>query len=369
MSQAIQFNRASLPGSIRRDGGGGVAYVQSEPPQFGPRPPRFDAKKIVAAGRRIAQNDLHLDTNETAMFLRSLLYIMPQAYEFKYPEIKYASLFPVNYSVPTGAKSHAFREFDEMGTAQLMDNYGDNAPNAERLGLETIGQIFSVRSEYTYSLQDLRSQAFSGIPLDAMKAVTARRIIERKCDALAAVGDTAHGFTGIANDANITSVTASTKTAGGLKWGVLAGQTVTPNATANEILNDCNILLNGVFVTTKGTHTPDTLVFGTQNWALINTMRLDSFNMVTVAAYLMQALPWLKALEYWPQLDTANAGNERILCMQRSPENFQIIIPQEFEQLPPQAQNMAFKVPCHKRFGGVQMRFPKAISKMDGTAP
>lgn len=361
---------ASLPSSVRRDGGSGTAYVRPKPPTspFLPKAPRLDSKELRRQCSILHQTG-KLDANETAMFLRSLLYIMPQPYEFKYPEIKYASLFPVNYSVPTGAKSHAFHEFDEMGNAQLMEDYADNAPNAERLGFETIGQIFSVRSEYSYSIQDIRSQMFSGIPLDAMKAVTARRIIERKCDALAAIGDTAHSFTGIANDANITSVTATTKALGGLKWGTLSGSTVTPNATAAEILNDCNIGLNGVFVTSKGTHTPNTIVFGTQNWAIINTLRLDSFNMVTVANYLLNALPWVQSLEYWPQLDTANAGNERILFMERSPENFQIIIPQEFEQFPPQPQNLSFKVPCHKRFGGVQMRFPKSIAKMDGTAP
>lgn len=366
--QAIQFDKSKLPSSVRKDGGSGIATTRRMPPRspFLPPEKKLDAKTLAKQVQRLCDHG-HLDANESGMFLRSLLYIMPQAYEFKYPAIKYADLFPVNYSVPTGAKSHAFHEYDEMGNAQLMDNFGDNAPNAERLGFETIAQIFSVRSEYSYTVQDIRSQMFSGIPLDAMKAVTARRIIERKCDALAAVGDTAHSFTGIANDTNITSVTATTKTAGGLKWGNLSGSTVTPNATANEILNDCNILLDGVFVPTKGTHTPNTLIFGTQNWAIINTMRLDSFNMVTVAAYLLSALPWIDALEYWPQLDTVNAGAERILCMERSRENFEIIIPQEFEQFPPQPQNLAFKIPCHKRFGGVQMRFPKSISKMDGT--
>ncbi len=359
----------TMPASLRRDGGRAIATVKRAPPvsPFAPKRRRLDARtiaKVLKFSEQLGQ----IDANESAMFLRSLLYIMPQPYEFKYPDIRYADIWPVNYSVPTGATTHGYHEYDELGTAQIADNYGDNAPNAERVGYEVTGNIYSLRSEYSYSIQDLRSQAFSGIPLDAMKAITARRIIERKCDALAATGDAVRGFTGMANATGITAVTASTKTAGGLRWGTLSGSTVTQNATANEILNDVNTLLDGVFVTTKGTHKPDTLVLGTQNFAIVSTLRLDNFNMTTIGAYLLSSLPWLKSIEYWPQLDTAGAGSlERILCAQRSPENFQLIIPQEFEQFAPQQQNLVFKVPCHKRFGVPQVRFPKSISFMDGT--
>lgn len=366
--QAIGMpNFEKIPGSIRRDGGAGATWMKAPPkpptdPRFRKR--RLDAKSVQrAVVRGLELMEGHIDANESAMFLRQLLYIMPQPYEFKYPAIKYADLFPVNYSVPTGAKSHAYREYNEAGNAQLMDDYSDDAPNAERVGFEIIGQVFSVRSEYTYTIQDLRSQMFSNVPLDAMKAITARRIIERKCDTLAAVGDTAHGFTGILNDPNNTAVSY-----GGVKWGTLSGGTLTYVATANQILSDCTSLLDGVFIPTKGTHTPNTLVFGTQNWAIINTLRLDGFNMRTVADYLLAALPWVDALEYWPQLDTAGAGGkERVMACERNRENFEIIIPQEFEQFPPQPQNLAFKIPCHKRFGGVQMRFPKSVAVMDGT--
>ena len=367
----------SLPNSIRRDGGGAGPTWMKAPPKP-PTDPRFRGRrldaKIVhrAIARGLEQMEGRADANETGMFLRQLLYIMPQPYEFKYPAIKYADLFPVNYSVPTGAKSHAYHEFNETGNAELMDDYADDAPNAERVGYEIIGQVFSVRSEYTYTVQDIRSQMFSNIPLDAMKAITARRIIERKCDTLAAVGDVKHGFTGILNDPNNTAVVAGNKAANsGKQWGILSGTTLTYNATPNEILADCTSLLNGVFIPTKGTHTPNTLVFGTQNWAVINTLRLDGFNMRTVADYLLSALPFVDALEYWPQLDTAatgaSAGKERVIAVERNRENFEIIIPQEFEQFPPQPQNLAFKIPCHKRFGGVQMRFPKCLAYMDGT--
>ncbi len=361
-----------LPSSIRRDGGALTAKILPKPPTFGMRRrPKFDAKALLRHVQLLGQSGAlgHVDANETAMFARALLYVMPTPYTFKYPEIKYADLFPVNYSVPTGAKSHAYHEFDEVGNAQLMDSYADDAPSADVVGQEIIGQIFGCRSSFHYTIQDLRSMLYSGTPIDAMKAVAARRIIERLCDKLAAVGDTKHGFTGLLNDANAPILVAVTKAANaGKQWGILSGNTVTPNATAKEILQDCNTLLQSILVGTKGTHTPNTLLFGTQNWAVINTMRLDDFNQKTVADYLLAALPWVQALEYWPQLDAASAtGSERIMATQRSSENYEIIISQEFEMFPPQAKNLAFVIPCHKRFGGIQMRFPKCSAYMDAT--
>lgn len=375
---ALDLAKVKSKTSIRRDGAASANWLKAPPKPPMPahmRARRMDARSLERIiSRGLEQMEGRADANETAAFLRQLLFIMPTPYEYKYPAIRYADLFPINYGVPTGAKSHAYHQFDEFGQADLMESYSDDAPNAERQGFEVLGQIYSARSEYSYTIQDLRSQMMMGIPLDAMKAVTARRIIERKCDALAAVGDSVRGFTGIANDANALNGVATTKAAGGKLWGSISGATVTPNATANEILNDCNVLLDAVFVGTKGTHTPNTLVFGTQNWAIINTLRLDNFNMKTVADYLLAALPWVDALEYWPQLDVATdashgttAGKERILCMERNRENFEIIISQEFEQFPPQPQNLAFKIPCHKRWGGIQMRFPKSISFMDAT--
>ena len=50
--------------------------------------------------------------------------------------------------------------------------------------------------------------------------------------------------------------------------------------------------------------------------------------------------------------DAAGTG-PRMLTYQRDPEILELIIPQDFEQFPPQARNLAFVVPCHARIGGV----------------
>ena len=49
-------------------------------------------------------------------------------------------------------------------------------------------------------------------------------------------------------------------------------------------------------------------------------------------------------------------------------ENMQLVVPMEFEQLPPQVVNMTFKIPCHIRVGGIRVSYPLSIRYLDGAA-
>lgn len=310
--------------------------------------------------------DLRQDSDpSTAFFLRQLLYVITKPYNVIYSEIKYATLWPITYEVPTGARTWAAHLFDELGAADIVDDYADDAPDAEIKGSELIGRIFPVRSQFTFSLQDVRSAMLAGTPLDAMKAQVARRIIERKCDALAAIGDSKRSMTGFANDSNLTTVTASTKKAGGTKW--ITASTGVINATPDEMLADINLLYWGIFNATQGNIEADTLYVGKGVWGVMNTVRLDQFNQTTVGAYLREKLPWLKRIEYWPRLNTAGASSvERCLMAKVDPEYARAVIPQEFEVLPPQPRNMSWINPCHKRWGEPQVMQPKSLAVMDG---
>jgi hypothetical protein len=42
-----------------------------------------------------------------------------------------------------------------------------------------------------------------------------------------------------------------------------------------------------------------------------------------------------------------------------------LVIPQDFEQMPPQPKNLAFSVPTHGRIGGVTFHYPLAAAYMD----
>jgi hypothetical protein len=72
-------------------------------------------------------------------------------------------------------------------------------------------------------------------------------------------------------------------------------------------------------------------------------------------------------VEQWYKLETADEGLDgpRIMAYQRSPEVISLVVSQEFEQMPPQAKNLSFLVPCHARFGGVKVVYPLAAAYGD----
>jgi hypothetical protein len=323
-----------------------------------PRVRRFDMKLVVA--RAFESMGERLDANETAFHARALTQVMARPFLMKYPAIKWRNLFDINTEINTGAKAHSYMQYEDLGQAEIVDDLGGEFPNADVDGVETLQNIKSIGSSYSFSVQDLRAAQFANQPLDSMKGVVARKIIERKVDSLCAIGEARHGFTGLTNYPGLPLVAKGAQTAG----------TTWATATPSEILADINALYNQVFGSSNGTHTPNTLLLGPVGFGRISTLRLDSFNMLTVLAYLKNSLPWLKNIDFWQPLATAGAGGkERIMLGEFGADNAQPIISQDFEQFAPQMVNLTFKNLCHLRFGGMSVRYQNAFAAMDGTEP
>jgi hypothetical protein len=291
------------------------------------------------------------DANETLAFARQLEYVFTKTYEIKYPDNKARVLIPMNTEVPSGARSHTYTQTDEMGEAAIVHSYATDFPSVELNGTQVNQTIVSLGDSYNYSVQELREATMLGRQLDTMKAAIARRVMERKLDALACVGDTVTGLKGLANATGITAV---------------SGAGVWASATADAIRGDVEKMWKQVFSDTKGTYVPDVLALDPDSYSVIVTKRLDDFNNMTVADYIIKTNPSIKTIEFWPRLATADgSGGSRILCYKKDPEVLEMFVPQDFEQMPPQAEGMAFKVACHMRWGGVVVRQPKAITYMD----
>ena len=71
------------------------------------------------------------------------------------------------------------------------------------------------------------------------------------------------------------------------------------------------------------------------------------------------------------KLDYANraawsGSSGRMVALRQDPMKLEAIIPQEFEQLPPQMEDFETKTICHARTGGVVAYYPASISYGDG---
>lgn len=309
------------------------------------------------------------DANETLAFARSLEYINTEAYRYLYPEPTGRNLLPINYSVPNGATSHTYRMLKEFGEAELIHSYANDFPRVDMNGSEATTKIVSFGDAYEYNIMDLRQASLLKMQIDSEKAILARKACERKLDKYLALGEPLVGLNGLTNVIpGGQAVTASTKAVTGTAWTNAAGALV---ATPQEVLNDVNAMANKIWVDTKGIFNKVRLLLDTKSFAAISTTPVSpTFRDKMVLQFLLDSCPWLESIQHWNRLDTAGAdGKGRAVCFVPQREVIEAFVPQDFEQFPPQARNLAFVVNCHMRFGGVVLRYTQGAVYMDGLNP
>lgn len=303
----------------------------------------------------IASNEgSRLDAVQTATLSRQLEYIKAQLYNVRYPDFQARTFIPVSTEVPSGAETITYRQWDQYGMAKVVANAADDIPLVDVIAREFTTKVKSLADGYTFSIQDLRAMAMSGQPIDTMKARAARRAMEAAMDEVAAFGLPEGGMLGFVNHPNVPIIAPDTGS-----WA---------SATAAQIFADLNKLVNSIVTATRGIHKPDTLLLDLDSFNLLASTPVGSDFSKTLLRVFLDSNPYIRNVDSWSRLDTADVAGTgpRVVAYLRDPEVLQLEIPQDFEQFPPQARNLAFVVPCHARIGGTVIRYPLAIAYMDG---
>jgi hypothetical protein len=310
-----------------------------------------------------ALTGVRLDANETAMLARQLEHIQAQTYDVLYPEIRALELVPLIGGVDPGAKWFTFRVFDIFGDAKMTANYADDAPRVDTQGQEVTSPIKHYSDSYIYSVDDLRSSQLAmknlagiGMPLDVRRAQAAAKILGRKVDSNIALGEPSiTGLTGFANNALVPLVTPDFG-----NW---------PAATGAMILQDLRKLESSIVTLTKDVHKPNTLAVPPSIMGILASKPASELvPNVTVLEVFLKSARYIKNVESWYALETADAGGTgpRLIAYDRSPEMLGAVVPLEFNQLPPEARNFAFIVNCEAKAGGTVWFYPKSGAYMDG---
>lgn len=298
-----------------------------------------------------ADPNFRLDAGETGAFTRQLQFIEQEIYTTEYPANRARDLIPVDGSVPNWADSFVWRIWDWAGMAKIITRYSDDLPAVDVMAAEKIQKIESLGASFGYSIQDLRAASRLNMPLDTEKGELARMTVENRIENLAVFGDTTVGLPGFCNMPNVPILSSP----GNLTGNWLGG------ATADQILDDLHAMADAVVNNTKNTHKPDTIVLPLAHYSWIARKKVNNFTNETILKVFLETSPWIRNVDQWNYLSTADgSGGPLAICYQRHPRVVKLVIPQEFEMLPPQPKNLAFSIPCHARFGGVSWRYPLA---------
>lgn len=316
-----------------------------------------ELREMARAAIKDAARSLRFDADETVFLTRQLEHIEAKLYDIKYPTLKARDLVPKIGGVPSGAEVYTYREYDARGVAKIIADYGDDLPRADVVAQETTISIKGIGSSYGYSIQEMRAAQMAGIPLDSSKAASARRQIEEQIDKCLSFGSVAHGMKGLLNQSGTGVYVVPNGGLGSPLWST---------KTADEILKDLNGIVNSVPGVTNGVEYVDTLCLPIEQHALIASTARSANSDTTILEYFMKNNPWIKEVIPWYRCKTAGAsGVTRAVAFRRDSEALGALVPQEFEQLPVQPDNLTFKVPCHARCGGVVLRLPLTVVYAD----
>jgi len=301
-------------------------------------------------------DEIRNDAKFSANLSRELEHIRAKTYDVVYPEMKARQFVPVDNSVPSGALTVTYRQWDLIGMAKLIHDYADDLPMFDALVEEFTSPVRSYGGKYGYSIQDLRAAAMSGSQLPARRARAARRGMEQLVESVACFGNTKAGLGGFAKNANVSLVSVVNGT-----WAT---------ATGAEMIEDMNKLVNDTVIANKETFAPDTILLDVELYTLFSSTRISTTGdtHTTAMQAFLASSPHIKNIFSWNQLALADAAGTgpRAICYKRDPEVLELVIPQEYEELPPQPNGLKFEIPCHGRIGGVVIYYPLAVAYMDG---
>jgi hypothetical protein len=317
------------------------------------------AEASGAMGRTDSVNVMERhDAQDTLVFGRELETVEAKLYEFKYPDIKFREFFPVSYP---GNNTDEFITWTQVNTqgepVKQITNYAADFPMTSATGEQITTRVQGFGSAYGYSIQDMRVAARTGRPLDTMLASMARKMHEIKMEKCAFNGDNVSGFSGFVAQAGSTSVAPAAAAApNGTAWSGASGK------TAEEIRRDLTNLALSIRGTSQGIYNmaTDILVpLATHTYLSTTPYVTNGFSDKSILQWVEAALPGVR-INYWlPLTGTA-------LAYVKSPDVLDFAITQEVEVMPPQLQNLMFKMPLWCRFAGARVRQPFAVTTLTG---
>lgn len=312
-----------------------------------------------------------LDANETAYFQRELETVKAKTYDVVYPEYKVTRIIPVSLDAGSGADTIVYEQYDMVGFMKIISNYAQDLPSVEVKGQEFRSPVRSLGGSYRYSVQDIRTAAKAGKPLNARKATAIAQAYQAAINNIgfkARQNDPEYaGLVGLFYAPNVTTATVAAGAGGSRLWA---------NKTSDEICADINNAITLMMKNTKGVEVPDSILLPLSLFRIISTKRMTSDDSMTVLEQLQKNNPmitrweWLNELEDLSPLpstpDDASSHGNCIIIYRYSPDKLTLEIPQPLEQFPAEARGLSFVVAAHARCGGVIVYYPLSIYILEG---
>ena len=305
-------------------------------------------------------------------------YIEQKVEKIEYPFIQYPRLVPVVTEVEAEWARTITRFVSDMsGTAEWFTGRSGDMPLADTARRKIDVTIEMAAIGYDYTIEELNQAMMTPFPsLREDKAASARRASEELVDKLVLQGDTDKGFEGLINRP---AYNASTQTDGVRTVDAPNGASGSPhfdNKTGEEVADDINTLLSGVYTMSRQVEMADTILFPVDVRSKLASKKMEGIDSAV--------LDWVKRNNVYTSetnqplmistvrgLETAATGNTgRMVAYRRDPDVLRLHYPMLHRFLPPwEANPMTIQVWGIMRLAGLEIRRPGAFRYMDGISP
>ncbi len=313
-----------------------------------------------------------LDAGETDTFLQELVEIDKTAYMRRFPALIARQIIPTFISVGDWAASYEWREWTPNGKAKFINNSSDDLPLVDVTGKANSQIIKDLGLGYSYTLKEVKRFTKTGVPLDAMRAQTARQGTEQLIDLTLARNNAAEGLFGVLglDSTSITAanrvalVTPSVKAATGTAfWGTL----LAPKATGREMANDILGMAAQVVDDSNGIFTQVNIVMPISQYNVANETQINALATTTAMETILKS-ELIASVRPWYQCKGAGAGGvDRIAAFPSDPQVLGGIVSLEWTPQAPQQKGFSFVINAMASCGGVVCRYPLGLRYMDGT--
>lgn len=304
------------------------------------------------------------DANETVFLERELTQLRTKLYLVEYPQLVGRTFAPLATDIASSANTYAYKVLDRIGRARISADGSGDVPNITADAKEVTGKVRMITDSYHWSKQELREAARVGSPLSQTLAGMASDAIETSVDEMLALGDLAEST--LQDNVSTTGLLNNTyvEAQGIIDPGIGSWA----SASAANLLIALNAMVSVVVNESRQTYLPDTLILSPFQYNVIATKPYSDTSPDTVLQVFLRNSPYIKNVYQWFRCSGAGAGGkDRAVVYQRSPNVLEAVIPQNFEQEPPQASKFEITIYCSARCGGVKWHRPIAGRYADCT--
>lgn len=305
-----------------------------------------------------------LSDDDAVYFQRQLEFIEAQTYDTLYPELEARDAFGVDTTGGAGVNTLTYRSYNHYGKAKVINARATDLPKPNISGREYSIAVKSVGVSYDYDIDEVASAAYTGLPLEARKAMAATRGYEQYVNSTAWYGDADNGFVGFFQQPDITRATAAQGA---------SGKTDFPSKTPLEIQKDLTVAVSSMYASTLKIMRPDEIWLPvSRHQYIMNTPRSEMSD-TTILDYFVKNNEFINSRDKVKGLNALAGqgvgGTECmvVVCRQVSGlKTFRLREPLPLQWMPVQLHGLVYEIPGRGRFAGFQVMYPAAISITSG---